>query len=224
MLTLRRAAFAAHYVIMNVGAALSQPIVDGFRLGLAPYSGTPWLLNRPLWSFFLLCNCVLHVVSLFFVWKWIRDIEVMEPPQDRPLAASEREQERWPVQSVSYNKKETWREFKRRMWKIFRGGMLWRFVVLSLSLVGAKSVFVYLISLYPVYMKRAPFPVEHPEQVPFMTFLIINPIIVIAVTYPFGALVTYMGWDRFWVSHETQWSDLGHTHHPFCRSLSWAPP
>ena len=184
---------------MNVGAALSQPIVDGFRLGVAPYSGAPWMLHRPVWSFFLLCNALFHVATILIAYVWIRDVEVVEPAPQAQVPPPETT-ERWETQPVPYGQRQTWTQFRAKMWKIFRGGMLWRFVALSISLVGAKSVFVYLISLYPVYMKRAPFPVAHPEQMPFMTFLIINPIIVIAVTYPFGALMTHFGWDRFWVS------------------------
>ena len=55
--------------------------------------------------------------------------------------------------------------------------------------MGAKSVFRYLDSLYPLWMSRAAFPVEDPSKVPFNTFLMINPIIVILFT---TALASFM--------------------------------
>lgn len=198
----RTLAFAAYYVVMNVGAALSQPMVDGFRLGLAPYSGAGWMLHRPLWSFFLLCNCALHAVSIAVAWRWIHDIEVVECDNARCVedeSLIDQQSNRWPTRRTLYNVDESWSEFRAKTWKIIRSSMLWRFVLLSVSLVGAKSVYVYLISLYPLYMQRAAFPVDNPQQVPFMTFLLINPVIVIIMTYPIGALITRYQWDRFWV-------------------------
>lgn len=201
-------AFAVHYVVMNMGAALSQPIVDGFRLGLSKYSGTKWMMGRPVWSYFLFWNCFLHVASLVVVYFWIHDVEVIEP-EDPRIGVAETAQitqvnGKWRTVPVAYNHGQTWRQLRAKLSKIFRGAMLWKFVLLSVALVGAKAIYVYLIALYPLYMKRAPYPVDDPESMPFMTFLLINPIIVIAMTYPVGALVTHFKWDRFWVStHET---------------------
>jgi hypothetical protein len=58
----------------------------------------------------------------------------------------------------------------------------WLFVILSLATTGAKSIYRYLDSLYPIYMPRAPFPVADPAAVPYMTLLLLNPTLACIVT------------------------------------------
>jgi hypothetical protein len=82
---------------------------------------------------------------------------------------------------------------------IVRNSLFWRYVLVSTALVGARSVFVYFFSLYPIYLKRAPYPVKDPSQVPFMTFLLIDPVIVIVLSWVMGVVVKKMNWESFWV-------------------------
>jgi MFS family permease len=77
--------------------------------------------------------------------------------------------------------------------------MFRRFILLSFVLIGAYSVLVYDFSLYPLYMKRAPFPVVDPSKVPFMMFLTLDPIIVIVLSVIVGAVVNKYNFERYWV-------------------------
>jgi hypothetical protein len=72
-------------------------------------------------------------------------------------------------------------------------------VLLSFGTMGAKSVFRYLDSLYPLWMSRAAFPVEDPSKVPFNTFLMINPIIVILFTTALASFMERRRWHPYYV-------------------------
>jgi hypothetical protein len=209
-------AFSIHYVIMNMAAALSQVLVDAVRLGAIWLTGEPdtthiVIMGRPLWSFFIGLQCVLQLTGAVVVYFYVTDIRVIPPPPppgeekgegatySRPLE----EDEKWvtePVPIPPSNGLTPASQVFQNVCSVFRDSLFWKLVLLSFSLIGAKSVFVFLYTLYPVYMKRAPFVgVADPAAVPFMTFLVIDPIVVITLTWPIAALVTKYKWERFWV-------------------------
>jgi hypothetical protein len=73
---------------------------------------------------------------------------------------------------------------------ILRTRNFWLFVVLSLGTTGAKAIYRYLDSLYPIYMARAPFNVPDPAKVPYMTLLLISPTLSCILTPICSWLVT----------------------------------
>ena len=84
----------------------------------------------------------------------------------------------------------------------FRSKLSWNllgFVILSFGTMGAKSVFRYLDSLYPLWMSRAAYPVADPAQVPFNTFIMVNPIIVILFTTALASFMERRHWHPYWV-------------------------
>lgn len=189
----RNQTFAVHYVLMNLGAVASSFTVDAFRLWI-PRDELP----LPLWSLFMACNGGLHVLSLLLIMFGIRDVEVvddtatMEDDMGTPG--------RWPLQpqrnSTQY---KTVRELVRKIRDIMSQPLFWRYVLVSTSLVGARSVLVYLFTLYPVYMRRAPFPVPDPAAMPFMMYTLIDPLIVIVLAWIVSAVVQRARWPVFWV-------------------------
>jgi len=79
-------------------------------------------------------------------------------------------------------RKDTCRKFCFELKGRIKDVYFWKFVAICFCAIGARSVFRSLDALYPDFMRRAPFPVEDPEKVPFYLFMLINPVIVIALT------------------------------------------
>jgi MFS family permease len=76
----------------------------------------------------------------------------------------------------------------------------WKFVLFSTLLLGAKTVFVYMYSLYPVYMKRATFDGNsNGAAMPFMMFTVADPVIVIVLSWVLGWLINRYNLGRYWV-------------------------
>lgn len=188
----RTQAFAIHYVLMNMGAVASSFTVDAFRLWI-PRDELP----LPLWSLFMACNGGLHIISLLLIMFGIRDVEVVD---DTATAEDDIPGERWPLQPQRNNTQyKSVREFMRKVRDITRQALFWRYVLVSTALVGARSVFVYLFTLYPLYMRRAPFPVPDPAAMPFMMYTLINPLIVIVLSWVVAVIVQRTQWQVFWV-------------------------
>ncbi len=167
--------FSIRYAVMNVGAIASSFVVDAFRLHVdSPFS---WMSK---WSFYIACWACLNVIPLFLILIGIRDVEVDGD---------------WNVQPTSFEQPQILDKFKETI----KNSMFRRFVLVSVGLVGAASVFVYDYSLYPLYMKRAPFPVDNPELMPFMWFLSIDPFIVVILSLVIGLLVHRFQWDIYWM-------------------------
>jgi len=77
-------------------------------------------------------------------------------------------------------------KIKRVVWD----ARFWKFVLFSTLLLGAKTVFVYMYSLYPVYMKRAQFDGnDNGAAMPFMMFTVADPVIVIVLSWVMGWLI-----------------------------------
>ena len=207
----RKLAFALRYVIMNAGSLISFALIDFFRIVLGQYAGTIHFLYRPLWSFFLWCNCVLDVpVLLIILFGGIRDVQVMAAPEaqsppeltaeDAADAASAAAPAALILEPMTNDSQpRSFRELAQKYWRVLKDPLFRRLVLLSFALIGANSVFVYDSSLYPVYMKRAPFPVARPEDFPFETLMALDPFIVIVLTFLSGFIVQRCGWDPYWV-------------------------
>ena len=208
----RNTAFSLRYIAMNVGALLAEPVTDAVRVGFVPLMRQEGQLG---YSLFIAMTAVPHLINLLLVLFLVRDVYVVEPEAEAPPEGSTH----WiirPTEQLLAEQKETANEkedresdgiiqYPNRRQRIRGWFRKWftrdlaAFVVLSFGTMGAKSVFRYLDSLYPLWMSRAAFPVPDPSLVPFNTFLMINPIIVILFT---AALATFMerkGWHPYWV-------------------------
>ncbi len=144
-------------------------------------------------------------------WREIQSIQSIQKLQDAKQSSKQRKcchiKRRgaplitvpWEIEIIVPKQPQTFAELRTKVRGIVSNPMFKRFVMMSLSLVGARSIFVYVFTLYPLYMERAPFPVEDPKSVPFMTFLLIDPIIVILMTWVVSAVVNKLRLERFWV-------------------------
>ncbi len=178
-------AFALQYITMNVGAAVSQLAVDAIRLHLVPLGGTAALAWRPAYSTVIGFMALPHMINIAITTLFIRDVEVIN--------------EEWHLQPSEAlfraSGSSWWQDTKR----VMGNGNFWKFVLMSFSTTGVKAVYRYLDTLYPIFMKRAPYPVADPEAVPYLSFLVINTLIVIVMTGPFAALVSWRRWHPFYV-------------------------
>lgn len=205
----RSQAFAIHYVVMNLSSVASLFTVDAFRLWIPRES-----LAMPLWSMFMACNGAVHVISLLIVYVGIRDIEVHEKEEEGNDTDGDDEgiviyndgdndnmNKPWLMRPSTTSSKQykSVRELYYKIRDTLRQRLFWRYVLVTLSLVGARSVLIYLFTLYPVYMRRAPFPVADPAKEPFMMFTLADPIIVIVLSWVVAIVVQRMQFSVFWV-------------------------
>lgn len=195
--TYRSQAFAVHYVVMNLSSVASLFTVDAFRLWIPRDA-----LLMPLWSMFLACNGAIHIISLLIVYVGVRDIEVSAPEdgedEDEAVIIYN---EPWDIHPcrVSATQYRSARELYYKVRDTMKQSLFWRYVLVTISLVGARSVLVYLFTLYPVYMRRAPFPVADPAKVPFMMYTLLDPVIVIVLSWIVAIVVQRMQFPVYWV-------------------------
>lgn len=202
----RKLAFALRYVIMNLGSLISFGLIDLFRIPLGQYANTIYFLNLPLWSFFLGCTSILDIPVLLLIgFRGLRDVQVTAVAS--ATAVSEEGGGATAPPPPSYilepmsndSQPKSPKELAQKYVRVLKDPLFRRLVLLSFALIGASSVFVYDSSLYPVYMKRAPFPVVRPEDFPFETLMAVDPFIVIVLTFLSGFIVQRCGWDPYWV-------------------------
>jgi predicted MFS family arabinose efflux permease len=92
------------------------------------------------------------------------------------------------------------RELGVKIRRVLWDSRFWKFVLFSTLLLGAKTVFVYMYSLYPVYMKRATFDGNsNGAAMPFMMFTVADPVIVIVLSWVMGWLINKYNFERYWV-------------------------
>ena len=126
------------------------------------------------------------------------------------LSTSVGNEDRWEIEPVNKKRPRGGRQQRRmtfririrafftELWARLSDPYLWRLMLLSIIVMGPSSVGRYLSTIYPDFMRRAPFPVPDPEQVPYELFLMINPVIVIVFTTFIGSLITQKGWHPYW--------------------------
>ena len=163
--------FGVLFVVVNLGTALAQVSADVFRLYVLPYSGTATLVYLPAHSVLFAIMSLPHFVNYVLVTVFLRDVYVSD--------------EEWTLKRVE--RAPTHSSGAR---VILKQRLFWYFVLLSLATTGAKSVYRYLDSLYPLYMQRGQFPVDNPEAMPYMTLLLLNPILACILTPLFSYVVT----------------------------------
>jgi hypothetical protein len=97
----------------------------------------------------------------------------------------------WEMQPFdSSSQPQSFRELGAKIKRVIWDAKFWKFVLFSTVLLGAKTVFVYMYSLYPVYMKRAHFEeTQDSAGVPFMMFTVVDPVIVIVLSWIMGWIV-----------------------------------
>lgn len=220
-------AVSLRYVAMNIGSLISEPLTDAVRVKLVPafankgiggYSlfigitAILHLINFALVFLFVRDVCVVnedddrHIIGAELHG---RRRGTNDGSHIRAVST------RWQVSAIVWEPtpgtlRNRWREGGCRavpMWlrdgwrsaKAQANKKLLGYVLLSFGVLGAKSVFRYLDSLYPLWMTRAPFPVAHPEDVPFNSFIMINPLIVIVFTTAVASFIERRGWHPYWV-------------------------
>lgn len=164
-------AFSLFYVIMNLGAVLSAPVIDIVRIhvdretimGLRPH------------GFLIFITALLEGVQVLICLFTIRDVDLQEDgvsiePFDVPNTTIS-------LSGWWSDVKEVWKEVNFR-----------KFIVMSGCLVWVKSTFRYLDSMYPLYIPRV-FGPQASHAFPYMSLLGINPLIVICLTVPAMAVV-----------------------------------
>jgi proton-dependent oligopeptide transporter, POT family len=164
--------FGALFVIANIATAAAQLSADVFRIYILPYSHTAWFAYLSAHSIVFIWMAAVHFINFVLVTLFVRNIYVVD--------------ESWQTRAVSAYKREEAVEAST----ILRDSRFWYFVLLSLATTGAKSIYRYLDSLYPLYMQRAPYPVEHPEAMPYMTLLLLNPLLACLLTPLFSIAAT----------------------------------
>lgn len=220
----RNVAFSFRYVMMNLGALISEPVTDAVRLRFVPAMRE---LGMPGYSLFIAITAVIHLVHLALVFFLVRDLHVAEEPwrhvPGADVATTEHSSahsgdyvtvrsRKWalrhitvpPLACCNRNMARTCapRAWMREKWAELRAHMTRRlagFILLSFGVMGAQSVFRYLDSLYPLWMTRAPYPVSNPAEVPFTSFLIINPAMVLLFTTMFANLAERRLWHPYWI-------------------------
>lgn len=160
--------FGILYVVMNIGTAAAQVTADLFRIYILPLDRTAALGFMPAYSLMLGLMTLPHFCNLVLVTVLVRDVYVVN--------------ESWETRPTKQITKPDIKPIT-----ILRQPKFWKFVLLSLGTTGAKSIYRYLDSLYPLYMRRAPF-VPSTENVPYMTFLLINPALACVLTPVASAL------------------------------------
>ena len=148
-------AFSIYYGVMNVAAVIASPVIDALRLGMSGKA-----MGLPPYAFLVALTAFLHVPSLILAWVWLRDVDLKEngvigdpPPAPKNLF--------------------------RMVKTMLRTRDFWKAIVLGLSLIGVKSSFRYFDALYLPYILRS-FPDS--GSFPYMSLLVINPVIVITMT------------------------------------------
>jgi MFS family permease len=223
-------AFAVQYIVMNVASALSQLTVDMVRLHvLGPLLAGRWslflgcqvLLHAVAWAITHrwirdICIVPVHLEEEYDLGDMGSAAGGLATSGASPASAAEgeavivqplaTESGKWPtapyVPPPSSGAQGCLGMAQGGPGTVLWDGNFWRLALLSLSVVGAKSVFVFLYTIYPLYMQRAPFPGMDPSDqnaVPFMTFLMLDPIIVVSCAWLVGAQATKRHWDPFWV-------------------------
>lgn len=200
----RAVAFSINYMAMNIGDIVASPLADFIRTYFAQVLE---IMNIDGYSLFVAITAFIHLVSVIIAYYGVHDMYV---PEDRPFLnatafidrfdAVEIRQIKWNLRPVSemaqYQPtpaddfvymsrtaqikqwiKQRWSDFKAKFTRALIG-----LSIISFGMLGAKSITKFLDSLYPLYMSRAPFPVEDPSAVPYLTILTINPILVVLFT------------------------------------------
>jgi MFS family permease len=179
-------AFALQYIFINIASACSQFTVDAYRLHLASH-----VPENRVWSLFIGCQAILHGVALVATWAGIRNIQVLESG-DLTL-----ERGKWVTEPVTPTTTSA-TTMVSSVGTALRDGKFWRLAVLCVSVIGAKAVFVFLYTIYPLYMLRAPYDPPG-ETMPFMAFLALDPVICIFLAWLVATLVNRRHWERYWV-------------------------
>jgi predicted MFS family arabinose efflux permease len=107
----------------------------------------------------------------------------------------------WQMQPYdSSTQPQSLRELGVKIRRVLWDSRFWKFVLFSTLLLGAKTVFVYMYSLYPIYMKRATFDGnDNGAAMPFMMFTVADPVIVIVLSWVMGWLINKYNLERYWV-------------------------
>lgn len=175
-------AFGLFYVVMNIAALLSGPIVDACTIAykdrndgdrrLEDQQGDySWTLSG--YRLVVLTGVIANVVAVVVTWT-VREIKIESPvPVDRDSEKSAH----IPLES-SAKKVASFQPLKGSPWVILKetceSSRFWRFLVVCLITLNVRMIFRHLDATFPKYMLR-----EFGDNVPKGTIYSINPALII---------------------------------------------
>jgi len=124
----RSASFNLWYLMMNLGAMLSGYSIDFIRLQLG-------LADAWIYAFAAATSILSFVVALLFIHRQEQVVGEGEAPEEV---------------STSTERKAPWRIFR----ELIAEKAFWRFMVLMVSVLGVRAVFLYFPMLMPKYWMR----------------------------------------------------------------------
>jgi len=176
-------AFGLFYVVMNVAALLSGPIVDTCTIAYKNHAGEnrklvadeadySWTLSG--YRLVILSGIIANVAAVFVAWT-VREIKIEAPvpvEEDQDTAAAS------PPLETSEKKVTAFVPVKGSPWVILKetceSSRFWRFLVVCLVTLNVRMVFRHLDATFPKYMIR-----EFGSAVPKGTIYSINPALII---------------------------------------------
>lgn len=176
--TNRSFAYGVFYSCMNIGAALSGPLVDFFNIADTQSSnigGNSISGNRMVIFSSAIATCISLGTAFFF----LREIRVAETAQgfDAESGATAKDVEDFKLQN------KPCMDTLRDLWK---SPTFWRFLWLCLLLANLHAIFRYLDALFPTYLVRTFGP-----DVPKGSIYSINPAMIIVLTPLVAALAAH---------------------------------
>ena len=157
----RNIGMSLYYGIVNAGAFLVTPLVDIWRIG--DHNKT---LGLPPYAMVIAATSLLQIPILLLALFGMKNVKMTDDDMVVPFERST--ESRNEMSSLKY-----------QLRTMFRNRAFWKAFVLLACMVGAKSTFRYMDSLYLTYVLRA-FPDGKTQH--YLTLLAINPLMVIIFT------------------------------------------
>jgi len=179
-------AFGLFYVVMNVAALLSGPIVDACTIAYKSHAGEDrkltndetvysWTLSG--YRLVIFTGIIANVAAVFVAWT-VREIKIDAPvPVEEDQDTTTTAMTASPVE-YSGNKITAFVPLKGSPWVILKetceSSRFWRFLVVCLITLNVRMIFRHLDATFPKYMLR-----EFGDTVPKGTIYSINPALII---------------------------------------------
>jgi len=169
--------FLVYYWIRDVYVPEGEPCLGVAIVGNGEYSGT------------------IEIRSLRWPLRYVDPAQREDPAEALPAPINGNRRSCGDVMRAAKARiKAWWQHLKKKVNRSLVG-----LAVLTFGVLGAKSVFRFLDSLYPLYMERAPYPVPDPSAVPYLSFLVIDPLLVMICTAPVSNFIAQKQFHPYWV-------------------------
>lgn len=144
----------------------------------------------------------------------VSTVELLGNPVISPLSrqkfdTKKRDVKKWEIRYIRKPRqkhgeeqvKKSWRQkfadLKAAIKNRARDIYFWKFIGFALCMTGVQMGLKAFTSIYPDYMRRAPFNVDDPEDVPFLLFLGLDPLIAVLLATPMAAILARTGLNLF---------------------------